>query len=427
MGRRKIDLEEVIDLRPYIKSLLSRWRLIIGITVVVTVIGFGVSFLLPARYQATALITITDYDQVTLSSLTIFDLDPTFAQEIQPDPLTRIYIDLAESDELLQLVLEEIEPMLDEESNIDSVDDLQEKLNARIGTDFSLLILTANDSNPQLAAALVNTWANLFAPWVNEKFDSQGLQNLTFFEEQLIEAENVLNAAEANLVQHQSMNNTTTISNTLNFYDETQKNYLNDRQALLTIRQDVEYLQNQFLASPTNSQISLADQITAVNLQLSSFDPQSANLTQLQVDPGVPLIGSSRQANTDFLMALDNTLEAKINFINTALQELEPEILTFQAQLETALSENRKLVRERNAAEETYTAILRKVTEERISVAQQQVDNVMLVSEAVTPKKPMSSSRILYAIGGGVVGFMLTVISIIGFEWWKEFEDDTEA
>lgn len=388
------------------------------------VIFLGVSFLLPPKYQATALITITDYNQLTLSSLTIFDLDPTLAQETQPDPLTRIYLDLAKSDELLQLVLNEIEPLLDEGTDINSVDDLREKLNARIGTDFSLLMLTAEDANPQLAANLVNTWANLFTLWVNEKFDSQGIQNLEFFEQQFVEAENALSAAEVNLVQHQSINNTTTISNTLNFYIETQRNYLNDKQSLIAIKQDVENLQIQLLANP-GDEATFADQITAVKLQLSSFDPRSSNLTQLQiVDTTEPLISTSRQENIDFLMALNNTLETKINSISVGLQELEGEMLILQEQLEASLSEHRKLIRERNAAEVTYTAVLRKVTEERIGVAQQQVDNGILVSEAVVPNRSISSGRLLYAIVGGAIGFILAVISFIGHQWWKKFDID---
>jgi LPS O-antigen subunit length determinant protein (WzzB/FepE family) len=93
-GDWRMVLEQTIDLRPYLKSLLSRWYLILGIMVASTLVFFGVSYLLPQTYKATALVTITNLDQFTLSSLTIQNLDPSLNETSESDPLIRAYTDL---------------------------------------------------------------------------------------------------------------------------------------------------------------------------------------------------------------------------------------------------------------------------------------------------------------------------------------------
>ena len=52
-------MEDEIDLRVYINVLIRYWRLIVGLTVVAGVVAFVVSLLLPAAYQATAVVVVT--------------------------------------------------------------------------------------------------------------------------------------------------------------------------------------------------------------------------------------------------------------------------------------------------------------------------------------------------------------------------------
>ncbi len=413
-------LEQTIDLRPYLKSLLSRWYLILGIMVASTLVFFGVSYLLPQTYKATALVTITNLDQFTLSSLTIQNLDPSLNETSESDPLIRAYTDLATSDELLEQVLAEISSMFDGEEKFDSVDDLREILTASTGSDISLLRLSVRYHDPKIASAIVNTWAIMLVPWVNNKFDSQGMQSMAFFEEQLVNANDALNAAEANLIEFQSVNRASIISNELAFYNQTQVDYLNYKQSLFLLKEDAENLLSQLMRQTGSGPGNFAEQLTALNLQLSVYNAQVSDLTQLEINAAEQFVGATRQEYIDFLNSLISIIEVKQFAIDASLDELDPKILSYQQQLEEALSESRRLYRNRDAAEEAYIAIVRKVEEERISVAQQQYDGLMLVSKSTPPQKSLNAGRILYAFTGGVVGFLFTVLAILGYEWWRK-------
>ncbi len=373
------------------------------------------------------MVTITNLNQITLSSLTIQNLDPSFDVTLMPDPLIRIYTDLATSDELLEQVLAEIDSMTNGDTKFESVDDLREILTASTGSDFSLLRLSVQYHDPKIASQIANTWASLFVPWVNNKFDSRGLQSLAFFEEQLVNANDVLNTAEANLVEFQSVNKSSAISNTLAFYNQTQVDYLNYKQSLFLLAENVENLQSQLMSQTASGPGNFAEQLTALNLQLSVYNAQLSDSTQLQINSAEQIIGATRQEYLDFLNSLIGIIEVKRTAIDARLEELEPQILSYQQQLEESLSESRRLHRNRDAAEEVYIAIVRKVEEERISVAQQQSDGVMLISKSVVPQKSLNASRILYALTGASVGFLFTILGILGFDWWQKSFDGEDS
>ena len=416
-------MEETIDLRPYIKSLVSRWYLILGITVATAFLFFGASFLLAETYRATALVTITNLNQITLSSLTIQNLDPSFDETSESDPLIRIYTDLATSDELLEQVLAEINTGLNGVTELESVDDLREVLIASTGSDFSLLRLSVRYHDPEIASQIANTWATMFVPWVNNKFDSQGLQSLAFFEDRLVDANDELNAAEANLVEFQGINKASVISNTLAFYNQSQVDNLNYEQSLFLLAENVEDLRSQLISQTDSDPGNFAEQLTALNLQLSVYNAQMSDSVQFQVNSPDLLISATRQEYLEFLNSLSDTIETKQRAIEARLEEIEPQILSYQQQLEEALSESRRLHRNRDAAEEAFTAVVRKVEEERISVAQQQSDGVVLISQSVVPQKSLNAGRILYALVGSVMGFLFTIIGIISFDWWRKSFD----
>ena len=410
-------MEEEIDLRPYLEALIQHWKFIVGLAVLAAVIAFGVTSLRPPSYKATALVAVTVPQQLVLRSLTQDDLAPSFTA-VNKSSYTRAFPELAVSGELLQKVLQELDQT---QLSINNVEQLQERLKAEVGRDPTIIRLTATAKSPEQAALIANTWAELFVPWANDVYGNSGDERVLFFETQLDDAQVELAGAEQALAQFQAENRTSIISNTLASYNQTQANLLAEQRDLQVLLQDIQDLQVQLQAQPGNEDVSLAHQLTALNLQLRAFNAAMENTLQLQVAPDTELTGPDREALVDFLASLATTLENRAEKIETDLADLEPQILALQQQLQEAETEYGRLSRAQSEAEETYTALSRKMTEERIS-AQDTTGGVRLAGLAIVPSVPAESGRLLATLAAGVLGGLTGAVIILFRQWWKRDE-----
>ncbi|MCA9999497.1 MAG: hypothetical protein KDE56_27225, partial [Anaerolineales bacterium] len=117
------------DIRVYLVALRLHWKMILGVAALMVIISLSVSLFLSPTFQATALITVTEPQE-------LLQFDPRIRTESTLIP--EIYPELATSDELLVLLLEEINPSL---ANAETLKTLRERLSATVGSDPSLLRL----------------------------------------------------------------------------------------------------------------------------------------------------------------------------------------------------------------------------------------------------------------------------------------------
>lgn len=409
-------MEEEIDLRPYIEALLQRWVWIGAAAVLAAVAAFAIASIQPPTYTATALVSVINPQGVELESLTAENVDPRLRTITSADPFASVYPELAVSDKMLQDLLAEMGPQLED---VENLDDLRELLEATPGSGSSLLRFRVQYKDAELAAQLANRWARLFVPWANELFGRQGLQRLETFEMQLAQASDELAQAEDALTAFQAANRVAVLSRALAAATQTQADYLDAQRRLQFLLQDARNLRDQLTARPATVGVTLADQLTALNLQLRAFGAETAVPLELQVASTDTLTGDSRQAQIAFLDSLIATLEAHAGQIETRLAELEPQILALQQQNQEAQTENDRLLRRRSAANEAYTALTRRVVEERIST-QDLVNGVRLVSESAVPVQPESRGRLTTTALAFVAGLMVSSLVILGNMWWRE-------
>lgn len=409
-------VEEEIDLREYVEVLIRNWKWIAGITLAAAVAALVISFLLPPTYEATALVVVTKPRYV-------MQFDPRFEPMSDVQPPYKAYPELAVSDSLLEDLLTSLNPPPDE---IETAQDLREILEASSGADPSLIRLTVRHRDPEEAARIVNTWADLFVERANELYGGYSEAQLQFFEEQLKRAEAELKAAEEALISFQAQNRAAILQNQLDSYQQAQADYLADQRAIAYITQDIKGLKEQLTGEPIDQPMSLADQLTSLFLQIKAFNAQTATPIQLQVDSAAALSEKSLSEQIAFLDDLVNTLEEKSAEIDERLAELEPQILTLQEQLEEARAEEDRLVRARDVAKETYMALARKVEEARIA-AEDNTGGVQLASRAAVPQKPASPRKLLNTAVAGALGLMLGVFGAFVKEWWEQGEQESEG
>lgn len=398
-------VEDEIDLRPYIEALIKHWYWIMGTAVLAAILAFIVTSFVPPTYQATALVAVVPPHDVLQFDARI--------REITVNQPLRAFPQLALSDHVLQRLREQ-QPVAD----VGTIQDLRRHLEAEVGEDASIIQLRATAQDPVQAAALVNGWAAIFVEWTNDIYTGQGGRQAAFFEEQLLVTEVELRAAEEALVAFQAVNRMDIISNTLAVYANTQAEYLVGQRRHNQLMQQVQELRDQLAVSGNTQPVTLADQLTALSLQLQTFGVETAVPLQLQVNEGAILTGAGRNEQLAFLDNLLAALTTQVGQTEAELAALEPTILELQQQRQSAETEHNRLIRNRFVAEETYMALAHKVEEERIT-SQDRNSGVRLASEAAVPTKPESKHRLLNTAVAGLLAFLILVAAILFSEWWR--------
>lgn len=443
-------MEEEIDLREYVLVLLRYWKWIVGGAAIAAVVALVVSFLLPPTYEATALVAVTKPRYV-------MQFDPRFETLNDIQPNYKAYPELAASDEILQELLGALNPLPED---IETLQDLQKKVEAESGADPSIVRLTVRHRDPQEAARIANAWAELFVERANELYGGQGEAEVQFFEAQLERAEAELEAAEQALIAFQARNRAAILQNQLNSYKQTQADYLADQRTIAYITQDIKGLQEQLAGQPADRPVSLADQLTSLFLQIEAFNPQTSTPIQLQdtdengtpyrecyfnaqtfipidfnaqtsmpihlqVDSATALSERSLSEQIAFLDDLVRVLEEKSAEIDNRLAELEPQILALQQELQEVRTEEERLTRARDVARETYMTLARKAEEARIA-AEDASGEVRLASRAAVPQKPASPRKLLNTAVAGALALMVGVFWAFFAEWWRQGRDEEE-
>jgi uncharacterized protein involved in exopolysaccharide biosynthesis len=374
--------------------------------VAAAVVALVVSFLLPPTYEATALVIVRQPQYM-------MQFDPRF-ETLTQQPAYKAYPDLARGDEVLEALFARLNPR---PAEIETLRDLQERVEAKAGTDPSVVRLTVRARDPQEAARIANLWAELFVAHANRVYGASD-EELQQLEGQLAQAQAELEAAEQALIEFQARNQASILDARLDSLKSDQAHYLADQRAITYILQDIQALREQLARQPDERPASLADDLTTLFLQIKAFNAQASAPIQLQVNSAESLSNKSIGETMALLDDMAGALEAKSAEIGQRLEELQPQILSLQRQLQEIYTESDRLTRQRDLAKETYTALARKVEETRIAVQGAQ-STARLGSRAAVPEKPASPRKLLNTAVAGALGLMLSVFGAFGVEWWR--------
>lgn len=407
-------MTDEIDLRPYLMALIKHWKLIVGTAVLVGLLAFALSSLQPRLYESSVLVAITIPRQVLLESLATDNTDPRFATANQNTPPYRAFPDIAVSNDLLQSVLSQLDPPLTEPLTLEK---FKSHVEAEQGIDQTLVYLHVRLKDAEESARVANLWGNLFVAQANEIFGNVDDQNILLIEDQLEQATSNLTVAEQALVDFQSRDNSLTLQNQLTTLLETQLYLLSQQQELAALQEDVAALRTQIAAQSGNT-VNLADQITALALQLKAFGLESALPLQLQTDTTTSLTAVSRTEQIAALDGMLGTLDRRTANIENQLATLGPQLLNLQEEKSTIEAEREQLVRTQALADETYIALSRRLLEERLT-SQDARGGIKLISLASVPELSLGRNRIRNTVLGGMTGFVLACMVILMWQWWR--------
>ncbi|MCK4471065.1 MAG: hypothetical protein KAW49_04695, partial [Anaerolineae bacterium] len=341
--------------------------------------------------------------------------DPRFETLGGSTPAYRAFPTLATSDETLQGVIDAYTPSPEAHIEEWKLGTLSEMVEATSEGDPSLVVLKVRSRSPDDAAAIANLWADRFTTLGNGIYGGTE-KDVAFFEEQGNQARQVLDRADAALIEFQARNQSSIVNAQLSSYRQTQADYLADQRAIAYIVQDIRGLRGQLAQQPGDQPASLADDLTALFLQVKAFGASTP--IQLQVNSAASFSNKSLAEQIAFLDDLVVTLEAKSSEINGRLAELEPQILALQQRRQEINVESDLLTSARDLAHETYMTLARKLEEARIA-AQEENGVLQVGSYTAVPEKPVSPRRMLNTAVAGALGGMLGVFGAFAIEWWQ--------
>ncbi len=402
-------MDEAIDLRPYVGALLNYWWVIVGAALVAGALALGFYFLSTPTYEATALVAVTEPAQR-------LQFDPRIEDTLETDQLLRSYPELAMSDELLVSML----PQLIEESDgrIESLAELKTRLTATAGTDSRLLRLTARSIDPDLAAMIVNRWATTLVDTTNEVLFGSTVGDDDFYSDQLVNTGAQLAAAEQALVDFQARNPLVIVDNELISLSEFQSETLATQRRLSALLDNIDALRSQ-LSDRSGNEISLADQLTALGLQLQAYNTNLSGPGQFQLAVGTEITAGTLAEQLAQLDELSAAITQQLASTDDALVDLEMDILERQGEKQALLVQSNQLLRDRDVVQETYVALARKVDEERIASGDTS-RGARLASRASVPDMPTQASLPLTLLIASAVGAMLAAAGIILMTWWRQ-------
>ena len=415
-------MEEEIDLRAYVAVLIRYWKWIAGLALVAAVAAFVVSLLLPSAYEASAVVIITEprYQM---------QFDPRFKTADQWTPAYNAFPTLATSDGVLRSVLDAYAPSPEagiEEWKLRTLSGMVEAISEG---DPSLVVLRARSRSPEDAAAIANLWADALVKRGNDIYSDRE-DDVEFFQEQVAQAGQALDDADAALVEFEARSQASTVDAQLESLRQAQADYLADQRAIAYIVQDIQGLRAQLVQQPGDRPVSLADDLTALLLQIKAFnllqvealDAQASTSIQLQISSGGSFSDKSPAEQVAFLDDLVDTLEAKSSKIDGRLAELEPQMLALQRRLQEIAAESDRLTSARDLTSETYKTLARKLEEARIA-AREENGVLQVGSYASVPEKPVSPRKMHNTAVAGTLGLMLGVFGAFALEWWRTDEE----
>ena len=443
-------MEEEIDLREYVEVIIRRWWWIVGCAVVAAVAAFGVTSIMPPTYEASSVVIVTEprYQM---------EFDPRFQTSEGWQPAYKVFPELATSDGVLKQVVEGYQPSQGVEIGAWKLGTLRSMVEATSQGDPSLVKLQVTSPSPEDAAGIANVWAQKLADRGNAIY-SDNEQDVTFFEEQVAQADGTLDNAQEALIAFRAEDRRSVLEAQLTSHRQTQSDYLSDLRTIDYLVQDNNALRDQLARAPAGGGASVGDELTALLLQMKAFDgagttpvrqteeassrggigeqdstsmvvelqtfsSDSSTPIQIQIAGTDSLSNRSRADQIRFLETMVETLEAKSTDVEDRLAGLEPQILELQEDLETMRAREARLTRTRDLAEETLTTLSRKLDEARIA-AQEQGGLLQVGSYAAVPESPSGPQRKLSTAVAGAVGLMVGLFSTFVWEWWNDEEEE---
>lgn len=427
-------MNEEIDLRPFLRSIVARWFIVLFLIISLALIGVAAAMLTPPRPVGRA-------DVLIVSTSSQVNLDPRFVTR-DATLLTNVnfqrqaLISLASSTALEQVVAD----TLIAQGRLAEQPEPGELLNRiRVTNQGDLLAISASGGEIIGAVELAETWARTYERLVAETYTRDGASD-ALLAEQLVAAEvryaEAQAAVEAFVGRGELVQLEQQIRRTQELLDGSRtagtalyNQYLSRAQELDFILVDAQSLREQITNGNTGS---IADGLNILTLRARSAGGSYLPV-QLSFADGASIARSREGALSDLDILIDVVTDkrdlllreaellaaslAEPNGINRGLGAAER--ANYEAQLtallqrqEQLLSERSRLTQTRDIAITSLDVLKRKIDEQQIAQASPQI-SVRVVGAVLQPPASNLLRIVTNAAAGAVAGLIIGVILAI--------------
>jgi succinoglycan biosynthesis transport protein ExoP len=478
----EVVVEEMeIDLRRYVKALIQKWWLVVGLAGVAAVVALAVSYILPPTYEANVYIaTAKTKTDVQFSP----EIDTLTEEEISAgggmnqalivrNARLAAFRALAVSPQIAQTVLPAFEDRL-QEINRNLVDPARflTHVEGTMSEGSDLIVITVSLSDPQLASDIANAWGQAYEELINQLYGGARLQDLEAVQHQTEQARQDYSNAQEELEIYLASNpipslkqQITILQTQIDSYQNTlvEAESLVDSQEMATRRQllneyygdlitlqllldDARVLQQQLATGQSSPAGAFSDGLALVLLHDRAFSNEDSHITlefQTALE-GESITASDVESLIQALMSRKAETEAKIkeltatlltpsenelpegasDELTSRLQQLTTEIQTLEAKLEAEVAHKQDLERQRDLDWTTYTVLAKKEAEVMVAT-QSGGTEVRLASLSTPPVEPTGPRKLVNTAVAGALGLVGGVFGAFALEWWRR-ESDSE-
>ncbi len=444
------ELNDEIDLRGLIHSLLKYKWWILGVALAVAIATFLVSeFGAGKSYQAKALIVFGQ---------PVFNLDTNppgstnAAVSLSSLPDSKGITDTAVVDDMLYSIYQSPELAQRRKEGL-SFGEFKQKLSASLsGT--NQLLLQVTDPNAARASAIANLWADAMANRLNALYGSSNSQ-ITALENQTADAQKAWEAAEQALVDHLSqskvdavtaqltqqqiaynsqlgqihnidllLSNARSLDGRLSAQQPTAALTMGDSLGLLTLQQQaMTVLLCNMQAAPVDQTATTSGDSSTINGTPPSFNCTASNALngiQIQVSGSNSSAEGTVADAQQQLKAFEDSLTKQQTDLKGGMAQMDQQLSDLHKQWESAQFELDKLTDQRDLAKQAYETVAGELGTTRVEVAAN--GQVARVAGRAIPSLTPTSRVAVNTVVAGLGALLLTAFICFLIDWWRGFE-----
>jgi uncharacterized protein involved in exopolysaccharide biosynthesis len=420
-------MEEEISLRELIEVLLRGKWIIAAVTITAMLVsGIFSFFIIPPTYEA----------RTTLMVSPLVPKNPPPGQESAYDTLLTYlsqYPQMTLETYRVQVTNPHILNQVIKDLNLDpekyNLSSLKEAIDVEAVKDTNLIRITVKDKDPGMAAKIANTLAPKFVDFLSNVIKEQMGKSASFLKAQMQEEQKNLEAATEELKKFMARPQSI---NELQQDIEAKLKLITDFKTQL-VELDVE--EKATRASLESARARLAKEPRVLDLQKSVMDdPIMAGLVSEKaggkVSGAAGLTMKSQEINESYTEINNKVAELEVILadimsrkaaISENIRKTQAELENLQALLAERQTEYNRLQQQYTIAQDTYNTFLQKYQEARITTSSKIGDaNIMVVSPAIVPEKPVAPKKALNVAVAMVLGLMVGVFVVFFMDYWQK-------
>jgi len=390
--------QDEISLRELIEALLRQKRLIAIITIVSVLLAGIYSFvILDPTYESRMMLMASNVNSQNTEMAVNGDVDKLLdAMTNIPTMNVESYRQQITTPEVLRKTIDELDL-----GDTYTIGGLARKIELETVKDTQLITIKVQDTDPEMAAAIVNSVGENFIEYVTESTKSRA---------------NASSQYVANQMEIEKKN-----------YDDAlleQKELLSQPRSSQEVQMELDAILTQLTEFKTEKNaLEIRKDALDASIGIAEAAPGNGSSLTLNQNTGRVLLDSSE---TTLRMELAE-VESQLESIDMMIPELEKGVEDLRVEYQDKYHRESITTQRVDRAKGIYESFLKKYEELRVTESAQIGEaSVVVVSRAYAPVNPVGPRKALNMAIGLVLGLMIGVFAAFFIEYWKQSGTDSK-